>query len=85
MARERMLNEGLDAATTAFEVGYESASQFNLEYRRFFGQQPLRDIKPLAMRRSRAQSSARKGKFHRIRQDFGRIGLPGSIRKSLYF
>jgi hypothetical protein len=24
-------------------VGYESASQFNWEYRRFFGQQPLRD------------------------------------------
>jgi AraC-like DNA-binding protein len=29
VARERMLNEGLDAASAAFEVGYESASQFN--------------------------------------------------------
>src|SRR6266404_2802980 len=28
-ARERMLVEGLDAASAAFEVGYESASQFN--------------------------------------------------------
>ncbi len=44
-ARERMLIEGLDAATAAFEVGYESPSQFNREYRRFFGQPPMRDIK----------------------------------------
>jgi len=44
-ARERMLIEGLDAATAAFEVGYESPSQFNREYKRFFGQPPMRDIK----------------------------------------
>ena len=43
-ARERMLVEGLDAASAAFEVGYESASQFNREYKRFFGQPPMRDI-----------------------------------------
>ncbi|MGA8730733.1 MAG: AraC family transcriptional regulator [Terracidiphilus sp.] len=45
VARERMLNQGLDAASAAFEVGYESASQFNREYSRFFGQPPIRDIK----------------------------------------
>ena len=44
-ARERMLIEGLDAARAAFEVGYESPSQFNREYKRFFGQPPMRDIK----------------------------------------
>jgi len=43
-ARERMLINGLDAASAAFEVGYESASQFNREYKRFFGQPPMRDI-----------------------------------------
>ena len=45
VARERMLNHGLDAASAAFEVGYESASQFNREYSRFFGDAPMRDIK----------------------------------------
>ena len=45
--RERMLMDGLDAASAAFEVGYESASQFNREYSRFFGQPPMRDIRTL--------------------------------------
>jgi len=44
-ARERMLIEGVDAASAAFEVGYESPSQFNREYKRFFGQPPMRDVK----------------------------------------
>jgi AraC-like DNA-binding protein len=44
-ARDRMLIQGLDAASAAFEVGYESASQFNREYKRFFGQPPVRDIR----------------------------------------
>jgi AraC-like DNA-binding protein len=46
-ARERMLMDGLDAASAAFEVGYESATQFNREYSRFFGQPPMRDIRSL--------------------------------------
>jgi AraC-like DNA-binding protein len=46
-ARGRMLMEGLDAASAAFEVGYESASQFNREYSRFFGQPPIRDMRTL--------------------------------------
>jgi AraC-like DNA-binding protein len=44
-ARERMLIEGLDAASAGFQVGYESPSQFNREYKRFFGQPPMRDVK----------------------------------------
>ena len=47
LARVRMVTGGLDAASAAFEVGYESASQFNREYSRFFGQPPMRDIKAL--------------------------------------
>ncbi len=47
MARSMMLIEGLDANAAAFEVGYESASQFNREYSRFFGQPPVRDVRLL--------------------------------------
>jgi AraC-like DNA-binding protein len=45
VARQRMVADGLDAASAAFEVGYESASQFNREYSRFFGLPPMRDVK----------------------------------------
>ena len=46
-ARARMLADDVDAATVAFAVGYESASQFNREYSRLFGQPPIRDIRSL--------------------------------------
>jgi AraC-like DNA-binding protein len=46
-ARQRMLMDGIDATSAAYEVGYESVSQFNREYSRFFGQPPMRDIKAL--------------------------------------
>lgn len=42
-----MLIDGLYATGAAFEVGYESVSQFNREYSRMFGQPPMRDIKAL--------------------------------------
>jgi AraC-like DNA-binding protein len=44
-ARQRMLMDGMDATSAAYEVGYESVSQFNREYSRSFGQPPMRDIK----------------------------------------
>jgi len=46
-ARDRMLMDGLDATSAAYEVGYESVSQFNREYSRLFGQPPMRDIRNL--------------------------------------
>jgi AraC-like DNA-binding protein len=46
-ARQKMLTEELDAASAAFAVGYESPSQFNREYKRFFGKPPMRDVQGL--------------------------------------
>lgn len=46
-ARQLMLTQRLDAASAAFEVGYESPSQFSREYSRQFGAPPMRDIKRL--------------------------------------
>jgi len=46
-ARQKMLTEKLDAASAAFEVGYESPSQFNREYKRVFGKPPVRDVQAL--------------------------------------
>jgi AraC-like DNA-binding protein len=39
--------DGIDATSAAYEVGYESVSQFSGKYSRFFGQPPMRDIKAL--------------------------------------
>lgn len=49
-ARRLMLVEHLDASNAAFEVGYESPSQFCREYGRLFGDSPLRDISNLRKR-----------------------------------
>ena len=51
-ARERMLVEGIDATRAALEVGYESTSQFTREYKRLFGEPPMRDVKTRRLVRS---------------------------------
>jgi AraC-like DNA-binding protein len=43
-ARRLLLFEPRDAASIAFSVGYESASQFSREYARMFGLPPVRDV-----------------------------------------
>ncbi|MSM39453.1 MAG: helix-turn-helix domain-containing protein [Geobacter sp.] len=48
-ARRLMLAERLDAANAAFQVGYESPSQFSREYNRMFGAPPVRDIAKLRL------------------------------------
>jgi AraC-like DNA-binding protein len=46
-ARRLMLTEHLGVTHAAFQVGYESSSQFSREYSRLFGLSPLRDIRRL--------------------------------------
>lgn len=46
-ARRLMLNEALDAAEAGFKVGYDDASHFSREYKRQFGEPPMRDIERL--------------------------------------
>jgi AraC-like DNA-binding protein len=43
-ARRLMLGDGLDAASAGHRVGYHDASHFTREYKRLFGEPPLRDV-----------------------------------------
>lgn len=43
-ARQLMLSANLDANQAAIHVGYASPSQFSREYRRLFGEAPMRDV-----------------------------------------
>ncbi|MBE9101823.1 AraC family transcriptional regulator N-terminal domain-containing protein [Vacuolonema iberomarrocanum] len=46
-ARRLMLTEDADATQAAYQVGYESPSQFSREYSRMFGAPPVQDIQRL--------------------------------------
>lgn len=56
-ARRLMLTDGLDAASAAYRVGYESPSQFSREYRRQFGAPPRRDVAALVVPAAPADGS----------------------------
>lgn len=46
-ARRLMLGEGLDAASAGYRVGYNDAAYFNREYKKLFGEPPMRDLERL--------------------------------------
>jgi len=52
-----MVSRAFNVETAAFEVGYESPSQFSREYARMFGAPPKRDLKHL-------QALFRAGRVH---------------------
>jgi AraC-like DNA-binding protein len=66
-ARRLLLAGDVGAATAGYRVGYDDASHFSREYRRLFGEPPLRDAERLrgsaASRREPALGS--KGASHR--------------------
>jgi AraC-like DNA-binding protein len=47
VARQIMLAENVDATQAAYQVGYESPSQFSREYARMFGAPPIQDTERL--------------------------------------
>ena len=55
-ARRLMLGDDLDAATAGYLVGYDDPSHFNREYKRVFGEPPMRDVERL---REAVKESAR--------------------------
>jgi AraC-like DNA-binding protein len=57
-ARRLMLDEGCSASNAAFEVGYESVSQFTREYGRLFQAPPKRDALRLLKSSEAANSHA---------------------------
>lgn len=46
-AQRLMLTEALDAAEAGYRVGYEDPSHFTRDYKRHFGQPPMRDVERL--------------------------------------
>ena len=56
-ARRLMVSRAFNVEAAAFEVGYESLSQFSREYARMFGAPPRRDLKHL-------QNLLRAGRVH---------------------
>ena len=43
-ARRLMLNEKLDAGEAGYRVGYDDHSHFSRDYKRHFGEPPMRDV-----------------------------------------
>ena len=75
-ARRLLLGEDLDAASAGYRVGYEDASQFSKEYKRLFGEPPMRDVQRL--REGGGGSAVRDGLTASPRPVEQR--LPGSTR-----
>jgi len=46
-ARQLMIGEDLNASTVGYRVGCDDPSHVSREYRRFFGDPPMRDVEQL--------------------------------------
>ena len=54
-----MVNAGHNASTAAVAVGYESASQFGREFKRFFGKPPAEEVAHVRARLAGVGADAR--------------------------
>lgn len=74
-ARRLMLNEDSDAASAAFNVGYESPSQFSREYTRLFGAPPKRDIDELRRKVGGGGDGSQPGEPQKPQKPAGMVSL----------
>ena len=58
-ARQLLIRDLATATSVAFDVGYESPSQFNREYARFFGKPPAKDARDVRERLGAATPASR--------------------------
>jgi AraC-like DNA-binding protein len=63
-ARRLLLAGDFDAATAGYQVGYDDASQFSREYKRFFGEPPMRDVERLRDSQAGRLSRGSRSVFH---------------------
>jgi len=80
-ARRLMLNESLDAAEAGYRVGYDDASHFSREYKRHFGEPPMRNVERL--RESVLSSSRQPAEFTRSERRVGKGGQPPLRRETM--
>jgi AraC-like DNA-binding protein len=73
-ARMLILHDGLGAALAADRVGYESASQFSREFKRFFGNRPTEESKRIRASFGEPAAEAASG-ADRKRTNFQHAGL----------
>jgi len=66
-ARRLLVAGDFDAATAGYRVGYDDASQFSREYKRFFGEPSMRDIERLRSRQAGRVSRGSRSVFHGTR------------------
>lgn len=80
-ARRLMLNEKLDAAEAGYRVGYDDASHFSREYKRYFGDSPMRDVQRL--RESVLSSSRQPAAIRRSERQVSKGGQPPLRRRAM--
>ena len=66
-ARRLLVAGDFDAATAGYRVGYDDASQFSREYKRFFGEPSMRDIERLRSHQAGRVSRDSRSVFHGTR------------------
>jgi AraC-like DNA-binding protein len=72
-ARRLMLSESFDAAEAGYRVGYHDTSHFSREYRRHFGEPPMRDVARLReLARATTVHNDRNARHERVGASGGR-------------